>query len=270
MEVEKGQLAAAMKATIVGSGIESIILGHGYGADQSFWAKILPALAGHFRVLLFDWAFSGAVEDPTLFDPEKHSSLGAFADDLIALVDEVGFGPSVFVGHSMSGMIGCIASVKRPELFKRLVLIGASPRYINLEDYEGGFEKSNVEEMLTRLELDYDKWASFFSTFVVGAHDLPSVNLFYASLKRMRPKVTLSVAKTIFYGDYRDVLPKVVIPCTIIQTANDAGVPISVAHYMHDKIGGESTVEMVEFPGHYPQLSAPQLLLDVLGRVLGF
>lgn len=125
--LEKG-LSAAMNARIIGSGSEAIILAHGYGGDQSLWDKILPCLAKNYQVLVFDWAFSGAVEDPNLFEPIKYSSYDAFADDLISLIDEMNLKSSVFVGHSMSGMIGCIASIKRPDLFKRLILVGASPR----------------------------------------------------------------------------------------------------------------------------------------------
>ena len=120
----------AMNARIIGSGNEAIVLAHGYGADQSFWDKITPSLAQTYRVLVFDWNFSGAVKDPNLYDSAKYSSYDAFADDLIALLDEFNLRASVFMGHSMSGMIGCIASIKRPELFKRLILIGSSPRYL--------------------------------------------------------------------------------------------------------------------------------------------
>jgi pimeloyl-ACP methyl ester carboxylesterase len=79
---------------------------------------------------MFDWPFSGYVKDENLYDPLKYSSLEAFADDLITLLDQMELKVVTFVGHSMSGMIGCLASIKRPQLFKRLILLGASPRYI--------------------------------------------------------------------------------------------------------------------------------------------
>ena len=125
--IEKG-LSAAMNARILGSGKEAIVLAHGFGGDQSLWDKITPSLALTHRVLVFDWSFSGAA-NMNLYDSDKYSSYESFADDLIALLDEFKLRGSVFMGHSMSGMIGCIASVKRPDLFKRLILIAASPRY---------------------------------------------------------------------------------------------------------------------------------------------
>lgn len=126
---EKG-LSGALNAKVTGSGDEAIILAHGFGGDQYVWDKIVPCLAKHCRVLVFDWIFSGAIKDPSLFDPVKYSSYDAFANDLISLMDELDLKSSVLVGHSMSGMIGCIASIKRPDLFKKLILVGASPRYV--------------------------------------------------------------------------------------------------------------------------------------------
>lgn len=128
MKLEKG-LSAALNAKIIGSGTEPMILAHGYGGDQSIWDKILPFLTQHYKILLFDWPFSGSVKDSTLFDPVKYSSYEAFANDLITILDENSLKSAVFIGHSMSGMIGCIASTKRPELFNRLILVGASPGY---------------------------------------------------------------------------------------------------------------------------------------------
>nr|DAD44751.1 TPA_asm: hypothetical protein HUJ06_002981 [Nelumbo nucifera] len=267
--LEEKTLSAAMNARIIGSGSEAIILAHGYGGDQSVWDRLLPYLAQHYRVLVFDWNFSGAVSDLNLFDPDKYSSFDAFADDLIALVDEQNLRFSVFVGHSMSGMIGCIASIKRPDLFKRLILVAASPRFLNAEDYEGGFEISHIEQMLFNIESNFHEWAQNFAGLVVDGRHPPSVDKFRKSLGAMRPEVALSLAKTIFLSDVRDVLEKVQTPCTIIQTSNDIVVPVSVAHYMHNKIKGKSTVEIIEGDGHFPQLTAHSSLLDVLGRVMG-
>lgn len=121
-------LSTAMNARMIGSGKDTIILAHGYGGDQSVWDKVLSSLAQRFQVLVFDWSFSGAVSNQQPFDAVKYSSYDAFADDLISLLEEMNLKSSVFVGHSMSGMIGCVASVKRPDLFKRLVLVSSSPR----------------------------------------------------------------------------------------------------------------------------------------------
>ncbi|KAF9617260.1 hypothetical protein IFM89_035204 [Coptis chinensis] len=268
MVVQDTSLKASMNARIIGSGDDTVILAHGFGGDQSIWDKTVSCLAQQYSVMVFDWNFSGATNDPSMFDPVKYSSYDAFAKDLIALLDEMNLSSSVFIGHSMSGMIGCLASIKRPDLFKRLVLIGASPRYLNSEDYEGGFEKPQIEEIFLNIESNFQMWATNFASLVVDAKDPPSVEQFSKSLGRMRPEVALSLAKTVFCSDVLGSLDKVQVPCTIIQTSNDIVVPNSVAYYMQKKINGKSTVEIIEADGHFPQLTKTKQLLDVLYRVM--
>ncbi|XVE54314.1 hypothetical protein DITRI_Ditri03aG0070700 [Diplodiscus trichospermus] len=270
MVMVETSLKEAMNARIIGSGSETMVLAHGFGGDQSVWDKILTYLTHHYQVVVFDWTFSGAVKDTNLFDPLKYSSYDAFANDLIALMDELDLKSSVFVGHSMSGMIGCIASIKRPELFNRLILVAASPRYINIDDYEGGFEAAAIDNILSNIESDYENWASSFAALVVDNKDPLSVEKLAKCLKKMKHEFAVPLAKTVFRCDERNILEKVTTPCTIVQPSNDIVVPNSVAYYMQKKIKGKSTVEIVETDGHFPQLTAHLEFLDVLGGVLGF
>ncbi|XP_030471389.2 strigolactone esterase D14-like [Syzygium oleosum] len=270
MAVSEKVLSSSMNARTVGSGNETIVLAHGFGGDQSLWDKINPSLAKHYQVLSFDWCFSGAVQDKNLFDPAKYSTYDAYADDLIALLDEWDLKSVIFLGHSMSGMIGCIASIKRPELFQRLILLLASPRYLNLGDYVGGFEESRIDDMVSSIRSNYQEWVENFTPAVVDPKDPPSVDKFRRCLHSMKPEVAASLANAIFHSDYRHILADVTTPCTIIQVTNDMAVPTSVAHYMKEKISGLSTVEMIEGTGHFPQLTAHKQLLDVLHQALGF
>lgn len=132
MAEPKKSLSIALNARTIGSGNETIVLCHGFGTDQSLWYKIVPILAENYSLVLFDWPSSGAVKDKSLYDHAKYTSFEPYADDLIILMDQMGLKDITFVGHSMSAMIGCIASIKKPELFKRLVLVTASPRYSSL------------------------------------------------------------------------------------------------------------------------------------------
>ncbi|KAI4347152.1 hypothetical protein L6164_007993 [Bauhinia variegata] len=262
-------LSTALNARTLGSGSETIVFAHGFGTDQSIWDKIIPFFAQSYRLVLFDWPFSGAVKDQSLYDPTKYSSYEAFANDLISLMEEMNLKDTIFVGHSMSGMIGCIASIKRPQLFKRLVLLAASPRYLNTEDYEGGFSNSDLEQLLSNIESNYENWASGFASIAVDPNDALSVAKFEKCLKSMRPEVALSLATSVFYSDYRELLDKVETPCSIVQTAKDMAVPRSAAVYMEKKIKGKSTLEIIDAEGHFPQLTAHLRLVEVLKGVLG-
>ncbi|KAL8094102.1 karrikin insensitive 2 receptor CA [Apium graveolens] len=261
-------LSKAMNVTIMGSGDETIILGHGFGTDQSLWDKVIPNISDKYKVVLFDWCFSGAIKDPHFFDEMKHTSYDAFAQDLIALMEELKLESCTYVGHSMACMIGCIASIKKPQLFKKLILVGASPRYINCEGYEGGFGSSDIDQLLSNIGSIYEQWATIFPTVVMDANDPQSIEYFTKCLQRTRPEVALPVATIVFQSDERELLEKVTAPCTIIQANNDIVVPNSVAEFMSNKIKGKSSVEYVEATGHFPQLTSHLQFNEVLARVL--
>ncbi|GAA0174792.1 hypothetical protein Leryth_022818 [Lithospermum erythrorhizon] len=267
MVIQNG-LSKAMNAKIIGSGEETIVLAHGYGGDQSVWDNVLGQLAQNCKVVVFDWSFSGAIKDPSFFDEGKYSSYDDFADDLVSLMDEMSLSSTIFVGHSMSGMIGCIASIKRPELFKKLVLVASSPRYKNLEDYEGGFEESAIDQLFLNIEFNFEQWSSSFAAMIAGPNDPLCMEKYEKSLKRMTPNVALHVAKIVFLCDERSTLEKVSTPCTIIQTKNDVPVPNSIPKYMQSKIQADTNIEIIDMEGHFPQLTASNDFLDVLNKVI--
>ncbi|XP_047946235.1 strigolactone esterase D14 [Salvia hispanica] len=271
--VMRENLAATMNAKLVGSGKETLVLAHGYGGEQSAWDKVVPLLSARRRVLLFDWCFSGAAKDPSLYNPNNYSSYDDFVEDLISVMEEMKVTSCVFVGHSMSAMVGCLASLKRPDLFSRLILVGASPRYLNIEDegYKGGFNLSDIEEMLASIDSKYEQWAPAFASVVVDASDPLSIEKFAVSLKKMGPQTALSLAKTVFLSDHRSVLDKVVVPCNIIQTKNDVVVPFSVVEYMRSAIKAEGgcEVDIIDTEGHFPHLTAHLQFVQVIDRILG-
>ncbi|CAK9329527.1 unnamed protein product [Citrullus colocynthis] len=269
-ENENGLLSKSVNAKIIGSGREAMVLAHGFGADQSLWDKIVPKLSQEYRVVVFDWTFSGSIKDPNLFDPKKYSSYSGFAEDLIALLDELGLTSTIFLGHSMSGLIGCLAYTKRPDLFQTLILLCSSPRYINTEDYEGGFNKSDIDQIIENIESNYENWATNFASLVVDEADPQSLSRFQKCLQGMRPEVAVPLARTVFSVDEREILEKVDIPCIILQTKTDIVVPASVPIFMQKKIKGSCTVRVINTNGHFPHLTAHIELLQVLGEVLGF
>ncbi|KAK9141868.1 hypothetical protein Syun_011268 [Stephania yunnanensis] len=271
-------LKERMNARLLGCGGDhdvktTVVLAHGFGANQSLWEKLVAHLVGDERklsVVSFDWSFSSAIKDPSVFDPLKYSSLDAFVEDLVALLDEMKLSSVVFVGHSISAMIGCLASIKRPDLFKKLFLIGASPSYLNSEDYIGGFEMEQIEQIFTAIESNFQAWASAFAPSVVESKDPSSVDKFKESLSELRPEVALKMAKIIFCSDLRGALEEVRVPCTIVQTTNDIVAPTSVAYYMQKKMTNAPSVDVkiIEADGHFPHLTNTTTLVEILDGVL--
>ncbi|KAF5750633.1 putative sigma factor sigb regulation protein rsbq [Tripterygium wilfordii] len=260
-------IVEALNAKFYGNGTETLVLSHGFGTDQSVWHYLIPYLACYFKVLVFDLIFGPNV-NPDLYNPSKYSNFSGYAKDLMCLLDELNVSRSIYIGHSMSAMIGCIAATKRPHLFQQLMLLSGSPRYLNAEGYKGGFERFQLNAIFKAMNQNYSSWFQTFAPTAVAERDTAAIAEFEYSLGRMNPRTALSVAKTVFLSDLRRILPQVQVPCTIIQSRKDNMVPQNVCYYMKKKVGGHTRVNILNTQGHFPQLTAHPLLLEVLKRAL--
>ncbi|CAA0833449.1 Probable esterase KAI2 [Striga hermonthica] len=254
----------AHNVTILGSGETTVVLSHGYGTDQSVWKHLVPHLVNDYKVLLFDNMGAGTT-NPDYFDFERYSSLEGYSYDLIAILDEFRVSKCIFVGHSMSAMAGALASIFRPDLFHKLVMVSPTPRLINSEDYFGGFEQKEIDELLGSLDENYKSMA-LGSAPLVLACDLESaaVQEYCRTLFNMRPDISCCMGRMIFGLDLRPYLSHVTVPCHIIQSSKDFMVPVAVGEYLSKNLGGPSFVEVMPTEGHLPHLSAPRISEDLI------
>lgn len=261
------RIADRLNSEVSGNGHDYIVLAHGFGADKSIWDPLMPLLTPHYRVVRYDLACAGTA-DPAVFDLRRHKSLDGYAEDLLGLLVELQIERCTFVGHSMSGMAGILAATMKPAFFERLVLIGASPRYIEGPSYAGGFSQAEMARMLDAITHDFDNWSlSFASVFVARPLDDPATQTFLGSLRRMRPDIALATWQAIHTSDYRDILAACRVPAVILQARSDPAVPLSVAEFLHSRLEG-SVLEVLDVEGHFPQISAPAVVAEALRRKL--
>lgn len=261
-----GVVEEAHNVTVLGSGEKIVVLGHGFGTDQSVWKHLVPYLVDEYRVVLYDNMGAGPT-NPDYFDFDRYSSLEGYAYDLIAILEELQIDSCIFVGHSLSSMTGAIASIFRPDLFSKLIMISASPRFLNSDDYFGGFERQDIDQLCDAMESNYKSWISGFAPLVIGG-DMKSVAVqeFSRTLFNVRPDIALSVFRTIFTFDLRHFLSRVTVPCHIIQSSKDLAVPVAVSEYLHQNLGCKSVVEVISTEGHLPHLSSPEMTIPVILR----
>ncbi|KAL8124982.1 karrikin insensitive 2 receptor IA-like [Apium graveolens] len=256
----------AHNVKVVGSGEKTVVLGHGFGTDQSVWKHLVPHLIDVYKVLLFDNMGAGTT-NPDYFSFERYSNLEGYTYDLLAILEEFEIQSCIFVGHSLSSMVGLYASILRPDLFSKVVTLSASPRFLNTGDYFGGFELEEIDQLCNAIESNYNSWVCGFAPLVVGGDmDSVAVQEFSRTLFNMRPDIALSVFRTIFTNDLRELLGQVTVPCHIIQSSKDLAVPVSVSEFLHQNIGGKSVVEIIATEGHLPQLSSPEITVPVIVR----
>ncbi|CAA9493226.1 MAG: Hydrolase of unknown specificity RsbQ, part of a novel [RsbQ - PAS domain] bacterial sensing module [uncultured Solirubrobacteraceae bacterium] len=234
-----------------------MMLAHGFGCDQSMWRFIWPAFEDTHRIVLFDHVGAGR-SDWSAFDRDRYSSLQGYADDVVAICDELALEDVVFVGHSVSAMIGVLAAAERPGLFARLVLVGPSPRYIDDGDYVGGFSREDIDELLQSLDSNYLGWSSAMAPVIMGNPDRPELaEELTNSFCRADPQIAAQFARTTFLSDNRSDLARVETPALVLQCADDAIAPQSVGEYVHAQLPN-SRLALLDAVGHCPNLSAPE------------
>lgn len=230
---------------------------HGYGCDQNMWRYVTPAFQDSYRIVLFDQVGNGQ-SDLSQYDEKKYSTLEGYADDVLEIIHEHGLRDVVFVGHSVSAMIGIMAANREPERFAKMVLIGPSPKYVNEEGYVGGFERSDLEEMLDALDSNYLGWSSAMAPVIMGNPDRPElIEELNNSFCRTDPEIARRFARVTFLSDNRDDLHRLRTPALILQCSDDVIAPDAVGEYVHRNLAGSTLVRM-NATGHCPNLSAPE------------
>ena len=262
-------LAEAHAVTRRGDGPTTVVLGHGLGGDQTHWDPVAEHLARRFRVISYDIAGSGR-SDPTLFSPVRHASVVGFADDLAQLCAELGVRDAVYVGHSMSGMAGALAAAADPGLFGRMVLLGASARYVDdpATGYVGGFTEEAIDQLLDAIAGDFTLWSAGFASHVMAQPDHPELgNEFARSLSRYRPDVALTVFRAAFRSDFRAEMAMVTQPTLVLNSAADPAVPQDAAMWLADAVVDGHFAE-IDVSGHFPHVVDPLAVIEPLDAFL--
>jgi sigma-B regulation protein RsbQ len=239
-----------------GAGTRPMMFSHGFGCDQNMWRLVVPAFEADYRVILFDHVGAGAA-DLAAYDPVRYSSLRGYADDVLDICRELELEDVVFVGHSVSAMIGVLAAALEPDRFRALVMVGPSPRYIDDEGYVGGFTRADIDGLLESLDSNYLGWSSAMAPGIMGNPEQPELAAELTnSFCRTNPEIAKQFARVTFLSDNRADLSSVRIPTLVLQCSEDVIAPASVGEFVHRSIPG-STLVNLRATGHCPHLSAP-------------
>ena len=262
---------------LMGTGEKTIILAHGFGCNQNMWRFMLPFLEKTYQVLLFDYVGSGN-SDFSAYDANRYQQLEGYALDIIEICDALSLKDTIFVGHSVSSTIGWLAAKQHPELFSQIVAICPSPCFLNLnEEYQGGFEKKDLEGLIQLMEKDYIGWGNYLAPIVMGS-DLSPIGPGMSENEALVHELLTSFcatdvtyskpfAQATFFSDYRSLLPTVTQPCLILQSSNDALVAISIGEYTQSKLQN-AKLEIIEGNGHCLHMTHPMHVLNSMKAFL--
>ena len=249
-----------------GSG-RAMVFVHGFGCDQNMWRLVAPHFAKSHQVVLLDLVGSGN-SDLSAYDKQKYASLRGHASDMCEVLEGLGISNAVFVGHSVSAMIGLLAGPQCPDRIGAQVMVGPSPSYINDGDYFGGFDRSDIEQLLETLEANYLGWSSNMAPVIMGAPQQPELaQELTNSFCRTDPEIARHFARVTFLSDHRADLPNCRAPTLILQCSEDIIAPLAVGEYMKRHIPN-STLKVIKNVGHCPHLSSPSASVDAIESFL--
>lgn len=246
----------------------AMVFSHGFGCDQTMWRYVVPHFEGRYRLILFDHVGSGG-SDLSCYDTDKYGSLAGYAADFLEICEELDLSQTIFVGHSVSAMIGALAYIESPKSISKLVMIGPSPCYINDGDYHGGFSRQDIEDMLDFLDSNYLGWSRQMAPLIMGRPDEPQLgDELVEKFCSTDPEIAKHFARVTFLSDHRADLKRIRIPTLILQCAEDLIAPQSVGEYMNGEIPGSELV-LLAATGHCPNLSAPEETVAAMKHFLG-
>ncbi len=244
-----------------------MMFAHGFGCDQNMWRLVTPAFEDDYRIVLFDHVGSGN-SDWSAYDPARYGSLGGYADDVLEICRALDLAEVVFVGHSVSAMVGALAAIEEPGRFAALVMVGPSPRYLDDDDYIGGFSPDDIEGLLESLDSNYLGWSSQMAPLIMGQPDRAHLGAeLTASFCRADPEIARHFARVTFLSDNRADLERVEVPTLVLQCSDDVIAPRCVGEYVRDRIPGSDIVFM-RATGHCPNLSAPEETVEAIKAFL--
>jgi sigma-B regulation protein RsbQ len=249
--------------TVTGHGTQPMLFAHGFGCDQNMWRHVVPAFADDYRIVLFDYVGSGQ-SDLRAYDARRYSALDGYVGDVLDVCHALDLRDVVFVGHSVSAMVGVLAANREPGRFARLILIGPSPRYINDAPYVGGFERADIDGLLETMEKNYIGWANFLAPAIMQNAERPELTEeLSASFCSTDPIIARRFAEATFLADNRADLARLRVPSLILQCADDIIAPQAVGEYVHRELQG-STLRMMKATGHCPHMSHPDETIELM------
>ena len=253
---------------VFGKGTKPMLFAHGFGCDQNMWRYITSEFENDYRVILFDYVGSGQ-SDLASYEPERYSTLQGYTQDLLDVVRALDLRDIIFVGHSVSCMIGVLAANEEPDRFEQLILIGPSPRYLNDEAYVGGFERKDIEGLFEMMDRNFIGWANFLAPAIMKNTDRPELGEeLTASFCSTDPVIARRFAEATFLADNREDLARVTVPSLILQCSDDMVAPETVGQYLNSELA-KSTLRVMKATGHCPHMSHPEETVTLIKDYLG-
>jgi 3-oxoadipate enol-lactonase len=250
----------ALKYTVDGpDDAPVLLLGASLGTTSELWAGQTPPLAKQFRVVRYDHRGHGNSPAPT--GPYALADLGG---DLIALLDHLGVESAHFAGISISGMASMWVASHAPERVDRLALLGTSARLGPPEMWSTRAATVRSQGLAAIADAVVARW---LPEEYARAH-VRVVAWLRGMLVATPPEGYAACCEAIETMDLLADLPRITAPTLVIAGLADEATPPAHAQRIVAGIPG-SRLALAAGAAHLPQVSRPDLIVDVMLTFLG-
>jgi pimeloyl-ACP methyl ester carboxylesterase len=257
-----------------------VVLLHGWPQHWWVWRKVIPALAQERRLICPDLRGFGWSDAPS-----GRYELRELADDILALLDELGLEQVELIGHDWGGYVGFLLCLQAPERFRNYLALGIAhpwfeppkpslqalnriayqlilatpglgsavlqhvPGFVRLVIRRGSYPDSQWSEA----ELD-----CFAQSFQSRDHALASSHVYRSFLTRELPRLK--------EGHYRS--RRLTVPTRLLAGVADPVVRPEILAG-HEPYADEMSVEIVERCGHFVAEERPDVVIERARELFG-
>lgn len=242
---------AILKYDDVGAGLPLLLI-HGFPHDRRLWRAQVAGLQGTARVIAPDLRGFGASDDPI-----RAMTMDDHADDLHALLEELGIQKVVVAGLSMGGYIALAFLARYPAVVKGLILCNTRAGADGAEAREG--REATARKVM---EGGMPELAQVMLPKMLSQERLSTQPGLCSTIKSMMAEQRPAGAVAALRGmaarpDRTDMLTTIGVPTLVITGSEDTLIVPGESEAMAKKIPGS---ELVIIPGvaHLSNVEAPE------------
>jgi pimeloyl-[acyl-carrier protein] methyl ester esterase len=240
-----------------------VVLVHGWGLHGGVWHDLATRLAAGHRVSVPD--LPGHGRSPPV---DEAFTLERLAESLARRVAA----PAAWIGWSLGAWVALTAARKFPETVSRLVLIGATPRFIQDRDWPHAVAADTLDGFARELETDYDGTLQRFLSLQAGTGETGR-----ATVRRLRAAFARHSAPTVpalraglrllAETDLRPQLGEINAPALVVHGGRDRLTPPGAGAYLAAHLP-DARLVTIPGAGHAPFLSHPEPTWQALADFL--
>ncbi|MFI6520619.1 4-carboxymuconolactone decarboxylase [Spirillospora sp. NPDC050679] len=223
-----------------------LILGPSLGTSTEVWKHQMKVLSRRYRVLRFDLHGHGGSA------PAGFRTIGALADQVLALADEQGWDAFHYAGVSIGGAIGAMLAVERPERVASLALLCTSAKFGPSEAWTERAALVRAQGMAPMVESSPARWFA-------GPHDEELVD----GLATVDPASYAACCEALAVYDLRAHLDRITCPTLVVAGRADVATPPPHARELADGIADATLVEIPR-AGHLAPVDRPEAVTAAL------